>query len=91
MAQLSQIIRDIQQETAALSTGELRATIQASLELLREYIDQLQSIRPGAASPEETTSAVNDVLYTALFTTLHVQELATRPVDRFARVRLSIN
>jgi hypothetical protein len=90
MAQLSKVVRDIQRGAAALPTGDLRAHIQASLELLGEYLDVLQGIRPGA-NVSEINSAANDVLYTALFTALHVQELATRPADRFARVRLSIN
>jgi hypothetical protein len=90
MKQLSQIISDIQREAADLPTGMLRATIQASLELLTEYIAELQSIYPAAGS-DEKADAANDVLYTALFTALHVQELATRPANRFARVRLSIN
>jgi hypothetical protein len=91
MAQLSQVITDIRHEAAAVPTGELRAHIQASLELLTEYIEQLQSIRPGAASLDESNGAANDVLYAALFTALYVQELTTRPVERFARVRLSFN
>ena len=90
MKQLSQIIREIQREAADLSTGEVRATIQASLELLTEYTEVLQTIRPDAASTD-TADAANDVLSTALFTALYVQELATRPVERFARVRLSVN
>ena len=91
MKQLSQVIGEIQREAADLPTGNLRATIQASLELLAEYIGQLQSIRPAAGSSEEMTDAANDVLYTALFTALHVQELITRPAPRYARIRLSIN
>jgi hypothetical protein len=90
MAQLSQVVWDIRQEAAAVPTGELRAHVQASLDLLAEYIEQLQCIRAGA-SVEEINSAANDVLYSALFTALHVQELATRPAPRFARVRLSFN
>ena len=90
MKPLSQIIRDIQREAAGLPTGEVRATIQASLELLTEYTEHLQKIRPAAASADKADAA-NDVLYTALFTALYVQELATRPAPRFARVRLSVN
>jgi len=90
MKPLSQIIREIQREAAELPTGDVRAHIQASLELLAEYTEVLQRIRP-AAGPDEEADAANDVLYTALFTALYVQELVTRPVDRFARVRLSVN
>ena len=91
MKLLSQIIKEIQQEAAGLPTGEVRATIWASLELLTEYSEVLQRIRPAAASAGETADAANDVLYTALFTALYVQELATRPAPRYARVRLSVN
>jgi len=90
MKPLSQIIREIQREAADLPTGDVRATIQASLELLTEYTEVLQKIRLAAASADKADAA-NDVLYTALFTALYVQELATRPVERFARVRLSVN
>jgi hypothetical protein len=91
MKPLSQIIKEIQQEAAADPTGDVRATIQASLRLLTEYTEVLQKIRPAAASADEEANAANDVLYTALFTALYVQELATRPAPRFARVRLSVN
>jgi hypothetical protein len=91
MKSLGQIIREIQREAAGLPTGDVRATLQASLELLTEYTEVLQKIRPAAASAGEKADAANDVLYTALFTALYVQELATRPVERFARVRLSVN
>jgi hypothetical protein len=90
MAQLSQVIADIQREAAAIPTGELGKHVQASLELLTEYIDVLNGIGP-APGPVDMSSAANDVLYAALFTALYVQELATRPARRFARVRLSIN
>ena len=90
MKQLSQVIREIQREAADLPTGDVRATIQASLELLTEYTEVLQTIRPAAATADQADAA-NDVLYTALFTALYVQELATRPAPRFARVRLSVN
>ena len=91
MKQLSQVISDIQREAADLPTGNVRAHIQASLEILTEFIGQLQSIRPAAGSSEEMTDAANDVLYTALYMALYVQELITRPAPRYARVRLSIN
>jgi hypothetical protein len=91
MATLCQVIESIQHEAAAFPTGELRATVLASLELLTEYIEALNSIQPGATSPGNIHSAANDVLYSALFTALHVQELAKRPADRFVRVRLSSN
>jgi hypothetical protein len=91
MAQLSQVIADIQREAAAIPTGELGKHVQASLELLTEYIDVLNDIQPGAPSTGDIDSAANDVLYATLFTALYVQELATRPARRFARVRLSIN
>jgi hypothetical protein len=90
MKQLSQVIREIQREAADLPTGDVRATIQASLELLTEYTEVLQGIRPDAASADKADAA-NDVLYTALFTALYIQELVTRPAPRFARVRLSVN
>jgi len=91
MSPLSQVVGEIQQEAAVVPTGELGAHIRASLEILTEYIDQLQSLRPSAASLDETSSAANDVLYAALFTALYVQELATRPARRYAKVRLSFN
>jgi hypothetical protein len=91
MKQLSQVIREIQREAADLPTGDVRATIQASLELLTEYTEVLQGIRPDAASAGEKADAANDLLYTALFAALYIQELVTRPAPRFARVRLSVN
>jgi hypothetical protein len=91
MKSLSQIIREIQREAADLPTGDVRAHIQASLELLTEYTEVLQTVQPAAAGAGDKADAANDVLYTALFTALYLQELVTRPAERFARVRLSIN
>jgi hypothetical protein len=91
MSQLCQVVGDIQQEAAAVPTSELGAHIRASLEILTEYIGQLQNPEHSATSPEETSSAENDVLYAALFTALYLQELTTRPARRYAKVRLSFN
>lgn len=91
MNYLCQLLGLIQQDAAALSTGELRTEIQVSLDSLTVFIDHFQDMRPESVSLEEMISATGDVMTAALVTALYVRELSTRPASRFARVRLSFN
>jgi hypothetical protein len=91
MTQLSQLLAEIERDAADLPTGQLRAEIQVSLDVLTAFIDTFQNARPGAGSLEEMISATGDVVTAALVTALYVRELTTRPAPRFARVRLSFS
>ncbi len=91
MNQLSHLLAEIQRDAADLPTGKLRTEIEVSLTVLTSFIDQFQSMRPGAVSLEEMIGVTGDVITAALVTALYVRELTTRPADRFARVRLSFN
>ena len=65
-------------DAAALPRGELKKEIQINLELLTEYLADVQTMRPDAAT-DDKISATDDVLVAALVTALYVRELTTRP------------
>ncbi|MGI8447655.1 MAG: hypothetical protein ACR2MP_10860 [Streptosporangiaceae bacterium] len=93
MKEMMALLSMIQEDAAALSTGDLRAEIQVHVELFSKYIEEFQNLQPGAGSAEELISATDTLLVGALATALYVRELTTRPAEerRFARVRLSFN
>lgn len=89
--QLRELLAMIQEDAAALPRGELKKEIQINLEILAEYLADVQTMRPDAAT-EDKISATDNLLVAALVTALYVRELTTRPVERqFARVRISFN
>ena len=84
MADLGQIIREIQREAAALPTTALRTEIQINLEVQDAAIRQFYAVtRPGAGNTEDLIIATGTVMVSVLTTALYVRELASRPVDRF--------
>jgi hypothetical protein len=89
--QLLELLAMIQEDAASLPGGQLKTEIQVCLDILSEYLADVQKLRPDAAT-EEKISATDNLLVAALVTALYVRELTTRPVERhFARVRLSFN
>jgi hypothetical protein len=90
--EMMQLLRMIQKDAAALSTGELRAEIQVHVEVFSKYIEEFQNLS-GAVSVDELISATDSLLVGALATAVFVRELTTRPAEerRFARVRISFN
>jgi hypothetical protein len=77
---LGQMITDIQQAAAGISTADLRWEIETGLDELDNAIDELQSLHDGSDVMDRinaTSSFMETVIQTALF----VRELATRPVD----------
>ena len=91
MKQLRELLAMIQEDAAALPGGQLKREIQINLEILAEYVADVQKMQPGAAT-EDKISATDNLLVAALVTALYVRELTTRPMEReFARVRISFN
>jgi hypothetical protein len=91
MNQFRQLLAMIQEDAASLPRGELKKEIQVNLEILSEYLADIQKMRPDAAM-EDKISATDNLLVAALVTALYVRELTTRPMEReFARVRISFN
>jgi hypothetical protein len=78
MSNLSQIIRGIRRDAAALPTRQLRDQISGSLVPLEEAITRLDNTRPGAEM--DYVIAVGDVMSEVLLIALYVRELTTRPV-----------
>ena len=77
---LGQMITDIQQAAAGISTADLRWEIETGLDELDNAIDELHSLHTGSDVMDRinaTSSFMETVIQTALF----VRELATRPVD----------
>lgn len=91
MIELGQLMKEIQRDAAELPTGQLRAEIQVSLDVLAETIDTFHRTRPGAVREEEMTNAIENMMSAALVVSLYVRELTTRPISRYARVYLSRN
>ena len=91
MIEVGQLMTEIQRDAAELPTGQLRSEIQVSLDVLAETIGQFHRIRPGAVSNQEMTAATENMMGAALVVSLYVRELTTRPISRYARVRLSRN
>jgi hypothetical protein len=82
----------IQEDAAALATGDLRTEIKVHLDVFAKYVEEFQNLRLDAVSFEEMISATDSVLVGALATALFVRELTKRPAEReFARVRISFN
>ena len=77
---LGQIIREIQQTAAALSTDALRHEIEMNLEVQDAAIAQYHAIPPGGRTVEDLIIANSTVMVSVLTTALYVRELATRPV-----------
>jgi hypothetical protein len=91
--EMMQLLSMIQEDAAALATGDLRAEIQVHLDVFAKYLEEFQNLQPGAVSAEKLISATDSLLVGALATALFVRELTTRPAEerRFARVRISFN
>jgi hypothetical protein len=84
MADLGQIIREIQRAAAALPTDELRTEIEIELKVQDAAIGQFYAVtRPGAGNADDLIAATGTVMISVLTTALYVRELASRPVDRF--------
>ena len=81
---LGQLIREIQREAAALSTGALRDEIEINLEVQDAALDQYFAIRPGYGTVEDLIIATSAAMVSVLTTALYVRELASRPVTSIA-------
>ena len=79
MADLGQIIREIQREAAALPTDALRHEIELNLEVQDAAIDLYTAIPPGGRTVEDLIIANSTVMISVLTTALYVRELAARP------------
>jgi hypothetical protein len=92
MNEMLALLGMIQEDAAALATGDLRAEIQVHLDVFAKYVEDFKNLQLGAVSFEEMISATDSVLVGALATALFVRELTTRPADhQFAQVRISFN
>ena len=91
MSSLGQIIRAIQHDAAALTTGELRDEIEISLGVLDATISQFHRARPGIRGVDERITATGNVMIATLTVALYVKELTTRPADVTAAVTSSLN
>jgi hypothetical protein len=88
---LGQIIREIQQTAAALSTDALRHEIEMSLDVQDAAIDLYFTIPPGGRTVEDLIIANSTVMVSALTTALYIRELTTRPADVTPIVTSSLN
>ena len=94
MSCMCEDIAEIQREVAGLCTGELRAAIGSSVDLLEAAIEHSAIVcgnAPDGAADEQVVAARDVVIVYALLTALYVRELTLRPAPRFTRVGLSIN
>ena len=93
MNEMLALLSMVQEDAAALSTGDLRAEIKVHLDVFAKYVEDFQNLQLGAVSFEEMISATDSVLVGALATALFVRELTTRPAEerQFASVRISFN
>ena len=93
MNEMLALLSMIQEDAAALATGDLRAEIQVQVDVFSKYIEEFQNLQPGAVGAEEMISATDSLIVGALATALFVRELTTRPAEehRFARVKISFN
>jgi hypothetical protein len=91
VSSLGQIIRAIQQDAAALPTGELRDEIEISLGVLDATISQFHRARPGIRGVDERITATGNVMVATLTVALYVKELTTRPADVTPIVTASFN
>jgi hypothetical protein len=79
MADLGQIIREIQRDAAALPTVALREEIEINLDVQDAAIRQFYGIRPRAGTTDDLIVATSTVMISVLTTALYVAELTTRP------------
>jgi hypothetical protein len=79
MADLGQIIREIQRDAAALPTAALREEIEINLDVQDAAIRQFYRIRPRAGNTDDLIVATSTVMISVLTTALYVAELTTRP------------
>jgi hypothetical protein len=77
---LGQMITDIQQAAAGISTADLRWEIETGLDELDNAVDELQSLHTGS-DVMDRINATSTFMETVIQTALFVRELATRPVD----------
>ena len=92
MNEMIALLSMIQEDAAALATGDLRAEIKVHLDVFAKYVEDFKNLQLESVSFEEMISATDSVLVGALATALFVRELTTRPADhQFAQVRLSFN
>jgi len=77
---LGQMITDIQQAAAGISTADLRWEIETGLDELDNAIDELHSLHTGP-DVMDRINATSGFMETVIQTALFVRELATRPVD----------
>ena len=92
MNEMIALLGMIQEDAAALATGDLRAEIKVHLDVFAKYVEDFKNLQLDAVSFEEMISATDSVLVGALATALFVRELTTRPADhQFAQVKISFN
>jgi hypothetical protein len=92
MNEMLALLGMIQEDAAALATGDLRAELKVHLDVFAKYVEDFKNLQLDAVSFEEMISATDSVLVGALATALFVRELTTRPADhQFAQVRISFN
>ena len=92
MNEMLALLGMIQEDAAALATGDLRAEIKVHLDVFAKYVEDFKNLQRDAVSFEEMISATDSVLVGALATALFVRELTTRPADhQFPQVKISFN
>ncbi len=80
MADLGQIIRETQQEAAALPTDALRHEIEMNLYVQDAAIDQFSYFtRPGGGTVDDMIIATSTVMIAFITTAIYVRELTDRP------------